>query len=259
MGVYNILMTNTYSGSIRNSTNTSFSQTLASPCVIPQNAANVYASIKQSAIPNVLYNISAAKGNNIFYITNDQALPQKYTITLPDGSYQSIDSVNSYLGNFLLSNGFSSTAIQFLENTATQKLILQVKTGYGVKIPTAFSTISGYTANYTVFNSGATDLFYEAPNKAMFNEVVSFTIFVSGINSSFYNGQTTNMMCNVPIDAPVGSLINHQPNNPIKIPCDNLAGSSISNFTVTIKDQNGHDIELSSSESWYVVLTIEWE
>lgn len=92
--------------------------------VLPAYFKNVM-SLRLSSLqlPNVMYNISAANGNNIMYIEVDGGGPNGF-VTMPDGNYDInsfITVLQTQLNTQLSTTNFSVTYDQY-----TQKLLLHI-------------------------------------------------------------------------------------------------------------------------------------
>lgn len=235
--------------------NNSFTVVLKNSFTVPNNAKNTRVYCRNSSIVNYFYNISVALGNNTIYWTDDVLLPQKYTITFPDGAYDSSD-LNNYLKNHFTQLGYTTYPFLLLSNNALQKIIIQLEPNYGIKIPSALHTLLGFTANYTQFNNTAYTVFYQATSSAKFNNVISLVLSCSIVNTDFNSGEISNSLCVIPITTKVGSLLAYQPQNPT-IQYTNLQGTNINSFTLTIRDQLNRTVTIP--ESWNVELCIEWD
>lgn len=253
----NLLLVNNHSrASNKNTANNAFSITLNSQTLIPINAKNILVYCPSANIVNFFYNISAALGNNILYFTDDVALPQKYTVTFPDGAYDFLN-INQVLKYFLISIGVDTSAVKFLSQDYTQKVSAALKPGFGIKIPSGMSTILGYAANSTFFNATLFTVYHDATTSASFNSIISLNLNCSLAQSSFYNGEFSNLLATIPINAGVGRLINYSPLTPTKIDCSHLAGSTINTVSVQVLDQLNREITIA--EQWNAVVTIEWD
>lgn len=240
----------------KNSSGNIATSLFTNPYRIPNNARKCSIHLRDLSVVNFFQNITSAKGNNIIYFTNDIALPQKYTITLPDGAYSDVD-VNNQVKNWLVTNGFTDDTVRVLGDTALQKIVIEIKNGFGIRIPSGIHTILGYTSGYTFFNNSGNNAFYVAQNKAEFNTVLSLIVDCSLVSSNFFNGQQTNALANVPINASIGSLIVYNPSNPLKLQANDLIGSTINNLTIKILDQQRRDITIL--ENWNATITIDYE
>lgn len=233
----------------------SFITTLDNPVEIPEKAKNVSVAVRQASIVNFFYNISSTLNNNVFYFTDNQALPQKYTITIPNGAYE-VSQLNAYIQTWLLNNTFTSTDLTLIENIAEQRVIISLGAGRGVQIPTNFGKVIGFNAQ-TIFNSSAGVLYYTGNNVANFNNVISLCVDTSLTISNLYNGRITQLGAICPINVPVSSILLYNPENPIRIGADYLVNNNISQITITILDQNRVPVEIIDNFS--VLLEIEYD
>jgi len=234
-----------------------FLLTPKTPYEIPLNAKNIYITLKQATVVNFFYNISASLGNNIIYFTNDIALPQKYNIQIPDGSWET-PNLNSYIKTWLVNNGFTNDVFNLLEDSALQKVVILLKNGYGATFPNpGVANILGFTSPNTLFNNTGSDRYYTANQTAAFNTITGLIIECSLASSNIYNGQITNFLASCPIDVPSGSLLNYNPNEVLKVSAQNLAGQTISSMNFTILDQNRNNIDVV--ENYFFIMEISYE
>lgn len=240
-----------------NVNNNSFMMQLKTPLQIPNNAKNIVLYCQYANIVNFFYNISTALGNNILYFTDNIALPEKYTITLPDGAYD-FTNVNDYLKQYFLTNGYDANTIKFYAQEYTGKVSVAVTQNFGVKIPAGMGVILGYNANSTYFNNTLiATTYYDAPNIANFNSIISLNLNCDLARSSYYNGEDSTLLASVGITSKVGSLIHYAPTLPIKIDCPNYAGLHIDRITLTVLDQLNRTIKVA--ENWNATLVFEWD
>lgn len=251
-----MLVSNHAKANNKNSTNSIFNVPLDNPIRIPINAKNVIIYCVNANIVNFFYNISAALNNNIIYYTDDVALPQKYTITFPDGAYDFVH-INQHVRAHLIQAGLDIATIKFYSQEYTQKVSVALKNGYGIRFPAGIAAIFGYAANATYFNNTGVTYYYDAPDPAKFNNIISLLLNCSICQSGFYNGESTNLLAPIPINARVGSKIDYNPLSPIKIDANHLIGSTIDNISVELRDQLRRQITVS--EDWNVAISIEWD
>lgn len=253
----NILLVSSYGNAQnKNSTNSAFGVTLNNPTRIPLMAKNVSIYCSKANIVNFFYNISSTLGNNIIYFTDDVLLPQKYTITFPDGAYD-FSNVNQVLKTYFISNGFDPLALKFYSQDYTQKVSVAIKPNFGIKIPSGMSTILGYAANSTYFNSTLNVVYQDASSAANFNSIISLNLTCNIAQSNFYNGENSNLLATIPINASVGRLINYDPQIPTRIDSPHLAGTTFNYVYVQLLDQLNRPVTIA--EQWNVMLTIEWD
>lgn len=249
------LVSNHPLASNKNSYNNAFTMTLRSPVRIPVHARNIVIYCQFANVVNFFYNISSSLGNNVMYYTDDVGLPQKYTITFPNGAYD-FEDINDYLKQYFISNGKDINTVKFYAQTYTGKVSAALAPSIGIKIPSGLNSILGYVADSTYFNSSLVTLYYDAPNTANFNSILSLKLNCDIVKSNFNNGQDSNLLAPIGITAPVGSLIHYGPNMPIKIDAD-LQGYLIDRITLSLTDQN--DQQITISDNWDATIVINWD
>ena len=100
---------------------------------------------------------------------------------------------------------------------------------------------------------------HPAPNVAAFNRVVSFFIRSSLLSGGVPQNKTSSgIIADVHINAPVGSLINFQPFNPIRADASELIGNSKQTFTFALVDQELRDVSLMGEEYSLAVVIEFW-
>lgn len=238
--------------------NNAFTIVLNSPLKVPHDAKNISVSCPSANIVNFFYNVSATLGNNIMYYTDDVALPQKYTITFPDGAYDFSD-MNQEIKMSLIANSLAIDTLKFYSQPYTQKISIAIKNGFGVKMPNGVAQLLGYphVTGTTYFNAGATTMYYDATESAKFNNIISLNLNCDLVSSNYFNGQFSNLLSSIPITASVGRIINYTPYIPIKIDCPQLAGSVVNSISLMLMDQLNRAVTIS--EAWNASITIEWE
>lgn len=231
---------------------------------IPLEAKNIYITLKQATVVNFFYNISASLGNNIIYFTDSPSNDEKYTITIPDGSWD-VPNLNSFIKTWLINNGFESDVFNLLEDTALQRVVVLLKstltptiTNYGVKFPLGgIANIVGFTLPHIIFNNTGSNRYYLANTTANFNAITGLIVECSLASSNIYNGLITNFLASVPIDVPSGSLLNYAPNNPLQVSAQNLAGQNINSMVFSVLDQNRNNIDIV--ENYFFICEISYD
>jgi hypothetical protein len=161
------------------------------------------------------------------------------------------------LRTYFTVNGIDIATVKFYSQDYTQKVSVAVKSGYGVRFPAGIAAILGYAANSTNFNSTPNFAYYDAPNVANFNSIISLNLSCNLASSCYFNGEYSNLLASIPITASIGNIINYTPYVPIKIDSQQLAGSFINTVSVAVTDQLNRNIIIA--EAWNVSLTLEWD
>lgn len=238
-----------------NNVMTSYFQT---PYEIPATAKNISVYLRELNIVNFFINISEAKNNNKIYFTTSSSVPQQHLITVEDGAYD-LDTLVAAI-KYKLSSVIASTVVadfNMYGDDATQKVVIKIPTSFGVKIPAAMANLIGFVDDYTIFNSTTDVKYYYATSRAKFNPNISLIIASSITSSQIYQGQITNVLATVAIDAPVGSLITYKSSpDPLKIYQPSLQGSKISQLSISIYNQVFEPILIT--ENFTAIITIEY-
>jgi len=201
---------------------------------------------------NFFVNVSAVKANNLFYYTDNIGIPNKYTITIPDGSY-SVSDLSEAINIGVVNNGHTDGLIVLTPDFASNRVIFTISTiGWQINmlagtpyvllgtalaqaIPLALTTI----ANYSEL----------APNVAAFNDLLNIYVHTNLSNNSIFGGVQSNIIANIIPTASIGSVQNSEPTNLLWLSADELAGSSLNNINVYLTNQNNQPISLSDNFS----------
>jgi hypothetical protein len=234
-----------------------FSTTLYNPIHVPQYAKYCTLSVIGANIWWTVPNVSAAKNNNVFEYFDGTATR---SITIPDGLYDlpsleqaiyiQIDNIAGALP--------SDQTFNFVGDSATQKVVITFLSA-GLVIDWTASTVRdilGYTTGSTP--SVGQDESIIGENVAAFNTITSFLIKSNIIHDGIpVNARSSNVISNVFIDVPPGSLINYQPQNVSPVNADELIGASISNIRFNLTDQTNQPVD-TNGEYWSFTMVIKY-
>lgn len=230
------------------------------PLTFPPNGYNFKAYLVSFDFWYTFVNISSEKNNDKFYFTNDAGDLDKYEITLDSGLY-SLDALSSAIQYGVKSLGFAQDIISLTGDNSTGKVILNIKTGYAVyfKSTSLLRNLLGFTSNQAVPNSGlaVSDMSQKGTNVAQFSDLSSILVHASFITRSNFNGSESNVIAIAGPSVDVGDKQTYIPYNLIKVPCNNLKGSSLSEISFYITDQNNRALD-TNSENWELSLMIEY-
>jgi hypothetical protein len=222
-----------------------FTVTLNEPIKIPSDALNVNLRAEESTVWWVVPNISAAIGNNKFYV-DEGGVP--FVLTIPDGLYDLVE-LNSTLAR-LLENAGATTApnpvIALSSDDASQKVILRlnyVNVSVDFSQPDTPRDILGFNSQVVGPDlSAPVNIF--ADNTAQFNTIDYFLIHTDLIQKGIsVNGNYSQTISTVLIDVPPGSQIISSPRHPPVLDGQDLAGTSKKSFRVWITDQANRPID----------------
>lgn len=252
----------TVSGNVINksSDGSTFTVIMQPALTIPNIAQNIKCYTPETKFWYAFKNISSAKANNKFYITDNAGIPTKYTLTIDDGLY-SLDDLNSALNYQVTSAGLPSNTLTLIADNATGKVIFTLTTGYQIYFGSnSMNVLLGCNALQKIPSGGLTTGLYseKAPNVATFSALTSVLFHCSLISNSILNGRGSDVIASVAPAVSVGSLQIDRPYNPIKIPCQNLYNLQIGQIMMYLTDQNGNLLD-TNSENFEITIVIEYE
>lgn len=203
---------------------------------------------------NWFINISSVLGNNTINYSNDPAVLNKYTITIPDGSY-SLAALNDYVtANQQAAQGF--IVFSFGANYSTNKVSIAFGnlTGWYVHFTAASPLVLlGFTALQNVPASKTNTAYYveSAPNIAAFNNITSLQVACDLTTDTISNGYAGSVIFQTSPVADVGST---QSDRPQKVTFCTLTDTSISSITIRILDQTGATINMAEDFSTTLII-----
>ncbi|MDH3324119.1 MAG: hypothetical protein OEL89_00610 [Candidatus Peregrinibacteria bacterium] len=255
-------------GAINVSSSKDSFQTLFNPAyTIPKDAQNIYVSVLDATVWWDISNVVTGT-NDKFYVDVDVSTPSgndppsgtaSYTITLPQGIYD-VYSLNDEVNRQIVDAGGESDLINISPNFSSNRTIVYSPyTNVTVDFTGANACygILGFLVTDTLGPETTYPTYYTATNKPEFNNVeyllLNSDLISSGIN---YNGTNSQILAKIIPNATIGSQIQYQPLNPIKISADDLAGMRRDRVRFYITDQGGNSV--STSESWSATIKIEY-
>jgi hypothetical protein len=159
---------------------------------------------------NTIPNISASLyGNNVFTYKHGVGT---YNVTFADGNY-SFSQMQGYISTSLVSNGFLSTDIQLIPDTALDKLYIQVAAGFSVDLTTSnWYILGGFTlAQSPIVSPGA----YGTNKADIQNGQEAYLIHCDMINSSIYGGNASDVIYTYRPTSSPGAAVTIVVQNPI--------------------------------------------
>lgn len=209
---------------------------------------------------NFFINISSTIGNNTFYYSDDLGNLVKYTITIPDGSYN-VSELSEAVNLGVIANGHTSNLITIIPDFSSNKVIFNISAaGWILNFPAGTPyVLLGCTLNQTIPNGALTVGAYSemAPNVATFNSIQSIYLHTSLTNNSNFSGQKSDVISAVVPTVSIGSIQQSRDYWPLWIDCSNLAGQSLSSIHLSLTDQNGNTILMSDDFSCVIVIDNE--
>jgi len=213
------------------------------------NGAKYRVAMHSFSYTNYFVNVSSTLANNTFYYTDDVADADKYSVTIPDGSYNVSDLSNS-INNGVITNGHADGLITLTPDFATNKVIVAISVaGWQVyfKVGSPY-VLLGATLNQLVPAGGLTTGPYVEllPGIATFNALTSMyvkTSLTSGASS--FAGRPSEIVGTIIPTASIGAVQNTEVTNLIWIDANSLPGATLSSITIQIVDQNAASVNLS--------------
>ena len=234
-----------------------FRISLNSPIHVPASAKYATLHVPTAAVWNNSPNISAIIGNNKIYFSYAST---PYVIPIDDGLYGVAD-IECLCSIFFTNQGLPSDLFEISSNDSTQKITIAFNYADIVFDFTPLDTcrdVLGFDSQ--TFGPFAVPSVQPAPNTAAFNRVVSFFIRSTLLSAGIPQNLTSNgIIADVPITAPVGSLVNFEPYRPIKSDATELIGNPKQTFEFVLLDQLernvstlGENFSLSVVVQYYV-------
>ena len=230
---------------------------------IPANS-NPFVSMSKASIVWYVHNISA---NALIHYTDDLGTPEKYTITLPPGLYDT-SLINEAIIDGLRTNGHDTDTFAFVVNAATQRLGIAIKEGtpqgYQVKMTdNTLATLVGATDDQKIPAASLSGTSYYKEwytNNATFGGIKGFNIECpSLVKTTLVDGVQRPVLGYVPITSSPGSLIYYEPFRAMRMSVPDLAGTTLNSIQLRVTDHAGNVVNLAG-ETWQVHITIEfWE
>jgi hypothetical protein len=193
--------------------------------------------------------------NDTIEFTRDSV---NYTITLEPGLYN-LDSINESISEQLLNLLLPQDLIFFQPDEATQKVSMGINTeGVAFSITwdspgNAFFTMLGFTQSGTFTTSTVSGVFVDGESRAALNTVNSIYVHVSFCRGSYYNKTSgSNVIANIPINVAPSEMILYNPINPIIL---NTNNSSITEFTISLKNEKNEPLDMFG-EDFYLELVL---
>lgn len=222
----------------------------------PQNT-KLRVALHSFSYTNYFINISVAKTNNIIYYTDDVLLPTKYSVTIPDGSYNVTD-LSDAINIGVVNNGHADGLITIVPDFSTNKVQFSISVvGWQLYFPAGTPyALLGTTLNQKIPTAGLTVGAYSelAPNVATFNSILSIYVHSSLSNNSIFNGRQSDVLGSVIPTASIGSIQDNKETNLIWIDASQLAGQSLNDISVYLSDQNNNPINLSDDFSLTLIV-----
>lgn len=234
-----------------------FSVQLDRPIAIAKRAANVTAEMSQASVWYTSPNVSASKGNNVFYFIV-AATPELFII--PDGLY-SISALNQLISREFVKLGYAADQILISADDATQTIVLTypyVDTQVDFTPTNSPFTLLGFDNRLSPLAPSTAGQPDSGDRVAAFNTLNSYLVHTSLIMEGIpVNNQGASIIGRIPIDAKVGRQINYAPDNPTKVAANELIGKSVNYFDLWITSQDNEPLDMFF-ENWSVLIVLKY-
>ena len=220
----------------------------------PLEFSEAQLGLLEFSFTNWFINISAALGNNHLYLSNDAAVPQKYTIVIPDGSY-SADALAKFLTAeqqatlgqtiFTLQPNYSTNRIGIVFGNVTQWYVyFAADSCYGINGFTSLQCVPASKSNtaYYVEYGGAT---------AAYNNITALQVSCDLTTDSISNGKSSSVIFQTTPTTEPGSTESVRPTNIIY---STLANTRFSSITIRVTDQDGNAVRMSEDFSTTLIV-----
>ena len=230
-----------------------FSVTLNNPLRLPESVVSCKMGVVSASIWNSSPNLSAAFNNNEFRFTVSST---QYLITIPDGLY-SLSDLSAYLTSQFSIRGLSPPPFSFSANEPTGQVIITYRdatlsldfTGNSVGV------ILGFPSATYPYPQATGGVLY-SPAVAKLNRNNSYLIKTTLVSSGIpLNSSAQGIISSIPIPAgSVNSLIAYNPPQILWFDCSELIGSTKSNFSFELTNENLQPTPTSGNYYSFTVL-----
>lgn len=200
----------------------------------------------------VNYFINIVTGlNDTFYYTDDILDLVKFSVTIPQGSYN-VSDLSDAVNVGIINNTHPDGLISLVPDFATNRVLFSIsQAGWMISFGagTPFLLV-GCNLNQTIPAGPALTVgaYSElGPNVATFNEVQTIYVHSNITNNSIFNGIQSNILGSVVPTASIGSTQSDKEINLIWTDCAELSNSSLNEFQVYLTDQNNNPVRLSDN------------
>lgn len=197
-------------------------------------------------------NVSVAKANNKLLFVY-QAV--SHTIVFENGLY-SIENINQNIREFCIRNNLPDDLFLFSADPSTSKVSIE----FAYPNITATLGTPGFDIgpllgwNATAVLASNTNRIFEAPQRAVLNQVNRVLVHASFVNGSYLNSQGgSDVVCSVQINVGVGRQIPYSPNTPYNC---SVFSNNLSKVEFYITDEHGNKLD-TAGEFWNLTCLFE--
>lgn len=228
------------------------------PLIFPNNS-KIKLALHSFSFTNYFTNITTGVNDKLYY-TDNFALPEKYLITITEGSYN-VSELSDAINLAVINNGHASGLITLTPDFPTNKVILSISVaGWAVNFKALVSpyALLGFTSGQLVPALALTTGAYSeySPNVATFNSIQEIYVKTSLTYNSLYAGSQSNIVASVTPVAPIGSIQRHEPINLIYIDAFELSGATNYQLTISLTDQSGNALNMSDDYATTLLINI---
>lgn len=215
-------------------------------------------AVQKMSFTNFFINIITGT-NDLIYYTNDLLNLTKYSITIPQGSYN-VSDLSDAINIGVINNGHTDGLITLTPDFSSNKVLVSISAaGWLVKwaAQTSYS-LNGFALNATTPAVGTLTVgaYSElAPGIATYNAITEIYVKSSITYNSCFGGKSSNIIFSTSPTAPIGSVQNTEYNNLVWIYAPELSGQAISTLNIDIVNQNEQPIILS--DDFAITILIE--
>ena len=246
-----------------NGANNRFSVQLKDLLELPANAQNIHLSLTQAGIWWSVVNIKLNVNDDFDFLVGGAP----FTFKVPPGLYD-VSQLNAAIQRGIQNVAGMTGIIQITGDAPTGKIVISwdnnktVPPGQTITVNWVAGTmweLLGFNVGSSVPAAAPAPGSELAPNVADFSDVSSFLVSCSLIQSGIpFGNRGQQVLANVQITVPPGSLINYQPFNPPRVSVNHLRGTAISDITIWVQDQLGREVNFNTEENTYL-LKLHWE
>jgi len=241
-----ILSSSTDSGAINKSADgSSFQVSLEKGIIIPTEAKYCWLTTQSAEIWNTSPNIITGVNDKLDFTDGSGNI----VLTIPQGLYD-IPLLNAEINRQLVDSGRPNDSFVIFGNNATQKTLIEIlSSGSSVNftISDSFRDLLGFDA-LIIVSIQANQLF-TSNDVANFNNIDYFILHTDIVSHGLrVNNKYTQAVAQVLIEAPTGSQILHQPQNPPEIPCMELIGNKKNIINIWLTDQDNNRVNTSNED-----------
>ena len=223
-----------------------FKISLDTPILIPHSTKYCTLHVPTAAVWNNSPNISEVIGNNKLYFSYNGA---PHVITFEDGLY-SVSGIDTVFTTYFTNNALPTDLFEISSSDSNQKISVHFNYDniiFDFTQPDTCRDVFGF--DLEIFGPFAAPSVQQATNTAAFNRVVNYFVRTTLLSGGIPQNLTSSgIISDIPINAPVGSLINHEPFRPIKSNANELIGNPKQTFEFSLVDQLQREVSTMGEE-----------